>query len=65
MKEIKKHGVDSRTYFYPVSDMPMFSKTDTPVAHQVYAKGINLPTYFDLAESDIRYICNVLKNYLS
>lgn len=64
MKKIKEQGVDSRPYFYPVSDMPMFRKADTPVAHEVYKKGINLPTYFDLTEAEIDFICNVIKNNL-
>ncbi len=61
MQKLKDKGIDSRPYFYPISDMPMFKKANTPVTHAVYQRGINLPTYFDLDNSKIEYICeNVL-----
>ncbi len=61
MKELKSQGVDTRPYFYPVSDMPYLNlEVDTPVTHSVFQTGINLPTYFDLQEEDIRYISNCL-----
>jgi perosamine synthetase len=62
---LKKQGVDSRPYFYPVSGMPMFEKANTPIVHDVYQKGINLPTYFDLGEEDVQSICSILKKTLS
>ncbi|GHN02867.1 GDP-perosamine synthase [Cytophagales bacterium WSM2-2] len=62
---LRKAGVDSRPYFYPMSMMPYLSAvTTTPVAYQVYKKGINLPTYFDLKEEDIASIANAIKNQL-
>ncbi len=61
MRKLKEMGIDSRPYFYPISDMPMFKRAETPMAHVVYQRGINLPTYFDLDDSAVEYICeNVL-----
>jgi len=60
MMKLKEKSVDSRPYFYPMSDMPMYKSADTPVTHDVYQRGICLPTYFDLSDNDIRYICEVL-----
>ena len=57
MRELKTAGVDSRPYFYPVSDLPMYDSADTPVAHRVAPTGINLPTYFTLTEQDVDEIC--------
>lgn len=57
--ELKKRGVDTRPYFYPMSDMPhlaQFSLGDTPVTHSVSKKGLNLPTYLGLEENDISLI---------
>lgn len=63
MQNLRKEGVDSRPYFYPMSDMPYLRPVDTPVTHEVYKKGLNLPTYFDLTEADVKYICDaVIKN---
>lgn len=56
MAELKRRGIDSRPYFYPMSDMPYMSRADTPVAHEVSVMGINLPTYVDLKREDIAYI---------
>jgi perosamine synthetase len=60
-KKLKSKGIDSRPYFYPVSDMPMYLKVDTPVAHKVYKKGINLPSYFDLTKSQVYFICELIR----
>ena len=60
MLKLKEKNVDSRPYFYPMSDMPMYINSNTPVTHEIYQKGICLPTYFDLTDNDIRYICEVL-----
>ncbi|RTE51720.1 DegT/DnrJ/EryC1/StrS family aminotransferase [Arenibacter aquaticus] len=62
MTDLKKHGVDSRPYFYPMSQMPYINeKVDTPVSDMVSQRGINLPTFFDLEESQVKFICDVLK----
>ncbi len=62
MRKLKEKSIDSRPYFYPISDMPMYEKAGTPVTHAVYKRGINVPTYFDLDDAAIEYICeNILK----
>jgi perosamine synthetase len=57
IKKLKAKGIDSRPYFYPVSDMPMYQKANTPIVHRVYQKGLNLPSYFDITKEQIEYIC--------
>jgi len=57
MDRLKTYGIDSRPYFYPISDMPMYENSNTPVAHSVYQKGINLPSYYNLKDDQIKYIC--------
>jgi perosamine synthetase len=62
MQKLKEKGIDSRPYFYPVSDMPMYDKARTPKTHRIYQRGINLPSYFDLNDGSIDYVCeNVLE----
>jgi perosamine synthetase len=63
MVSLKHEGIDSRPFFYPMSDMPYLNHiaANTPVTHTVYQEGINLPTYFDLADNDVSYICSTLK----
>jgi perosamine synthetase len=65
MRRLREQGVDSRPYFYPVSDLPMFSRADTPVAHRVSPTGVNLPAYFDLGEDDVAIICDVVRRTIA
>lgn len=65
MHLLREQGIDSRPYFYPMSEMPYFIPADTPISHQVYQKGINLPTYFDLKDNDVKKICLALKKCLT
>ncbi len=62
--KLKDKGIDSRPYFYPVSDMPMYKKDadNTPVSHRLYQRGISLPSSPTLTKEEIEYICNTVKN---
>lgn len=57
-------GVDSRPYFFPVSDLPMYDRADTPNAHAIYMRGINLPSYVDLTREDVAKICATVRSAL-
>lgn len=61
---LRSRGVDSRPYFYPISDMPVFHGADTPMTHQYSYKGLNLPSYVDLTENDVDTICEHFKSVL-
>jgi len=58
---LRDKNIDSRPYFYPISDMPMYKESDTFIVHDVYKKGLNLPTYFDLSLTEVNYICETVK----
>jgi perosamine synthetase len=64
MKKLREVGVDSRPYFYPVSDMPMYGRSDTPVAHAISPRGINLPSYTDLTRADVAQIADATRGVL-
>jgi perosamine synthetase len=64
MERLKQRGIDSRPYFYPISDMPMYADAVTPVAHELHQRGINLPSYFDLDDASIGYICENIVSIL-
>jgi len=57
---LRNKGIDSRPYFYPMSDMPMFDTATTKIAHKVSSMGINLPTYLELSQLDVEHISNQL-----
>lgn len=64
IKNLKTKGIDSRPYFYPISDMPMYGSVDTPVCHKVYQRGLNLPSYFDITKAQVEQVCNQLKGLI-
>jgi len=64
MKKLKHKGIDSRPFFYPISNMPMYEKVDTPITYKVYQRGINLPSFFDITQNEVKYICKELKKLI-
>lgn len=64
MAKMKEAGIDTRPFFYPMSMMPMYEKADNPITYSLFEKGINLPTYFDLIEEDVKFICGKIKELL-
>ncbi|MCX7044223.1 MAG: DegT/DnrJ/EryC1/StrS family aminotransferase [Candidatus Sumerlaeota bacterium] len=59
MAELKKRMIDSRPFFYPLSGTPGFKpmKKSNPVAYDIAARGINLPSGHERTEEDVDYIC--------
>lgn len=58
-------GIETRPLFYPVHTMPMYS---TPfqshkVAEDLGWRGLNLPSYPSLKNTEIDYICNIIKKF--
>lgn len=64
--ELKNKGIDSRPFFYPMSEMPYINKkVYTPVTEMVSSRGVNLPTYNSLTEMDVEFICNTIKSIIN
>ncbi|MFA5842613.1 MAG: DegT/DnrJ/EryC1/StrS family aminotransferase [Candidatus Gracilibacteria bacterium] len=64
MGKMKERKIDTRPFFYPLSDFPHFEKTDNPMARQVAYNGINLPCGVNLTEEKVDYVCKVLRELL-
>ena len=64
MVRLRADGVDTRPYFYPMSEMPYLKESvNTPVVFDVYKKGINVPTFYDLTREQVGFICHsIVKN---
>ena len=69
---LKQAGIFARRYFYPlISEFPMYqglpsaNKENLPVAHDVSRRVICLPLYPDLAEAEVRKICDVITRVAS
>jgi len=62
---LKQNAIETRPAFHPVHLMPMYLKDDfsLPVAEELGSRGINLPSYPDLNENDVEFICNTIKEF--
>ncbi len=66
LRDYMKHGeIETRPTFYPIHTMPMYSEKyqRLPVAEKLGWTGINLPSYPELKEEEIDYICNIVREY--
>jgi perosamine synthetase len=66
MVELKKRGIDSRPFFFPLHQQALYQKDFKgeryPVAEGLAQKGINLPSGNELTEVDIRRIAGAIKS---
>ncbi len=65
-EKLEKEGVETRPVFFPVHTMPMYSSRyqKHPVAESLGWRGINLPSYPDLEEEQVDYICSLIKSVI-
>lgn len=62
---LKNKGIETRPTFYPIHTMPIYSKKYEchKVAEDIALRGINLPSYPDLSENDIKIISEEIEKY--
>ena len=62
---MKEHGVETRPTFYPIHTMPMYSMKYQMLrnSEDIGWRGMNLPSYPDLKEDDVKVICDLVKKY--
>ena len=58
-------GIETRPTFFPVHTMPMYAsqKVSLPVAEDIALRGMNVPSYPDLSDSDVAKICGVIRDF--
>lgn len=65
LQALNEKGVSARPFFYPVSSFPTFETCSAnTVSFRLGERGLNLPSYFDMTEDDVRYACDVLRESL-
>jgi perosamine synthetase len=64
-EHLKAYGIETRPLLFPVHTMPIYpgQPGDFPVAEDLSARGINLPSYPGLNDNDIDYITGKTKEY--
>ncbi|MFJ6197807.1 DegT/DnrJ/EryC1/StrS family aminotransferase [Micromonospora sp. NPDC092111] len=57
-RELDRAGVDTRPFFVPIPQLPAYQgqRADCPVTTDLARRGINLPTYADLTDTDVKVI---------
>lgn len=62
---LKQNGIETRPTFHPVHLMPMYFEKglSLPIAENLGSRGINLPSYPELDENDVDFICNQIKEF--
>jgi perosamine synthetase len=66
MKSLAADGIETRPLFYPMHLMPPYinDQAHCPVAEDITARGINLPTHALLTFKDVEYICARVKKHV-
>lgn len=67
MQKLREEGIDTRTFFIPVNEQPLFQDnkiyraSSFPVARELSEKGLYLPSGLALTEEQIIQVCNAIK----
>ena len=62
LARFKENNIDGRVFFWPLSWLPMFERTDkNPIAYDITERAINLPSYHDITTEDQKRVFEVIK----
>lgn len=65
-QHLLEQGIDSRPFFIPMHQLPMYQQSiHLPVAEDLSARGLCLPSYPTLTERDIAFITFHIQQYLT
>jgi perosamine synthetase len=64
---LKDQGIETRPFFSPVHKMEMYKKNGEilPNAELIHKKGINLPSWPDLRENDLKIIVSSIRSFFN
>jgi len=69
MEVLAKHGIETRPFFQPLHKLPPFREKskrrgeELPHTDHLSTAGMNLPTFTNLSEAELYYICKVIESY--
>lgn len=64
LKIFKENNIDGRVFFYPLSMLPMFEEIkENKVSYNIFGRAINLPSYHEITNENIKIICNILMEF--
>ena len=60
-----RNGIDARVFFWPLSSLPMYeNKPENKYSYSISKRSINLPSYHDLTEDEIKSVVSIVKSFL-
>ncbi|MBS3061367.1 MAG: DegT/DnrJ/EryC1/StrS family aminotransferase [Candidatus Diapherotrites archaeon] len=66
MNVLKRHGIDSRRVFYPLSQLPPYHSSESfPVSEEISSSGVSLPSGAGITRAQIDYVIQVVRNFFS
>lgn len=62
---LKEKGIETRLYFKPMRVQPMYREelSNDSIALQISKNGMYLPTYTQMTEEDVKFICDTIKSF--
>ena len=72
LDRLREHGIDGRPFFSPLSSLPAYAGRPevegaaerNPVAYDLGARGVNLPSGLQMTHERVRYVCARLRAVL-
>lgn len=59
---LKEQDIVTRRYFYPsLNNLPQFKGEDCPVSESISVRALALPMYYELEETTVKKICDLIK----
>jgi perosamine synthetase len=65
IQELMRKGIETRPGFYAMSSLPPYDAPELEISSRLAASVISLPTYSDLTNEDIKYVCENFIEILS
>tara|TARA_B100000925_G_scaffold290747_1_gene276701 strand:- start:933 stop:2081 length:1149 start_codon:yes stop_codon:yes gene_type:complete len=61
--EFQFQNIDARSFFWPLSSLNFFKENkNNKISRDIPLRAINLPSFFDINESQLTKICNILES---
>ena len=64
MAKLADSGIETRPFFHPMHTLPMYQELAEgrifPIAEQLAACGINLPSSATMSDEDVTFVCDEL-----
>lgn len=68
MNQLQENGIETRPLFFPVHTMPIYSENNFethPICHEIARRGLNLPSWPELSDSQLELVVQNLKKALN